>query len=335
MQRITKLDAQDLFPAVSPIVVTLATSAVFVGLAAGLRAGVDAVWPYAGPFSVNIPAVLLATLVGRIQSGMIVLVLSVLMTWYFVLPHHDSFVFENPGDGPRTAVNLLMGVLVVLITEVARRAVRIAIAEREERIRERDFLLREVDHRVKNNLTILASLLSAQQRKTDLPQVQEALEDARGRIFSLAQAYDFLNLRHTRDNDIEMKSFLESLIDAMHRASGFGDNVRVEVEADEWRLDRTHAGAVGLLVNEIITNAVKHAFAGRERGTIRVSLRAQGNEAIMTIEDDGVGFEADASGDGKGRSFLNALARTARADLSCTSTPNGTCYTATLSATEV
>lgn len=333
MRRITKLDAQDLLPSLPPLAVTGLTSASFIGLAVLLRMGVNALWPNAGPFSVNIPAVLLATLVGRMQAGMIVLFVTVILTWYYVLPLQGSFVFENPDDGPRTAVNMIMGLLVVLITEVARKAARALIAEREERIRERDLLLREVDHRVKNNLTILASLLAAQQRKTENSEVQQALEDARGRVFSLAKAYDFLNLRGDNKEDIEMRSFLENLVEAIHK-SGLNDGIRISVRADKWHLDRTHAGATGLLVNELITNAVKHAFAGRNGGSIDITLDAAGEEAVLKVKDDGVGFDTGAITEGKGTNFLQALARTARAELSCESGSGGTCYTARLTNVE-
>jgi two-component sensor histidine kinase len=202
--------------------------------------------------------------------------------------------------------------------------------EREERIRERDVLLREIDHRVKNNLSILASLLSAQKRKATNPEVQEALEDARGRVYSLAKAYDYLNLRSESDEDIEMRSFLQNLVEAVHGSAQIDKPIRMEVMADEWRLDRAHAGAAGLLVNELVTNSIKHAFKGRDGGTIRVKLTAHGDVAELKVEDDGIGFDTTSESAGKGTAFLQALARTARADLICMSGKNGTCYTARL-----
>ncbi len=329
MHRIARLDAIDHLPRIPAPVVAIGAGLIGIGLAWTSRLAVDTVAPSSGPFVVNIPAILIATLMGRWLAGLIALTGTILLSWYFILPYEHSFVLANPSDGPRIIVNAVVMLIVIGITELARRAVRVMVTEREEHIRKRELLLREVDHRVKNNLTILASMLSAQQRKTENPEVREALEDARGRIFSLAKAYDYLNLRASLDDHVEMHAFLANLIDAI-RSSGLTDGIRLETEADIWFLDREHAGAVGLLVNELVTNAVKHAFKGREKGTINVTLRAFGPSANLMVRDDGSGFDSAAESNGKGMTFLRALASTARADLHCDSGPHGTCYTARL-----
>lgn len=330
MQRLTKLDAIDMLPRVPPVLVSIATGLAFTGVAWGTRAFIDLFAPAAGPFVVNIPAILLATLVGHMTAGLVTLIAATMVTWYYVLLPSSTFVFADPADGPRMVVNIVVALIVILITDMARRAVRGMVREREERIRERDMLLREIDHRVKNNLSILASLLSVQKRKATNPEVQEALEEARGRVYSLAKAYDFLNLRGGGDEDIEMRSFLGNLVEAVHGSAQTDERIRMEVTADEWRLDREHAGAAGLLVNELITNSIKHAFKGRDGGTIRVTLTAHGDVAELKVQDDGVGFDTSSESAGKGTAFLQALARTARADLVCMSGKNGTCYTARL-----
>lgn len=329
MHRIAKLDAIDHLPQIPAPLVAVGAGTVGIGIAWTTRIAVDMMAASAGPFAVNIPAILIATLMGRWLAGVIALVGTMLLTWYYILPYDHSFVLANPSDGPRIIVNVAMMAIVIGITELARRSVRTMVQEREEHIRKRELLLREVDHRVKNNLTILASMLSAQQRKTENPEVQEALEDARGRIFSLAKAYDYLNLRATADDHVEMRTFLDNLIDAI-RSSGISEDITIETEADIWHLDREHAGAVGLLVNELVTNAVKHAFNGSGKGTINVTLRAHGNSANLMVRDDGSGFDTSAQTNGKGTTFLRALASTARAELHCESGPGGTCYTARL-----
>lgn len=329
MHRIARLDAIDHLPRIPAPLVAVGAGAFGIGLAWTTRMAVDMLAPHSGPFVVNIPAILIATLMGRWLAGFITLTGTILLSWYFVLPYERSFALANPSDGPRIVVNVVIMLIVIAITELARRAVRIMVAEREEHIRMRELLLREVDHRVKNNLTILASMLSAQQRKSEIPEVREALEDARGRIFSLAKAYDYLNLRATPDDHVEMSTFLDNLVDAI-RSSGISEDIRIETEADVWHLDREHAGAVGLLVNELVTNAVKHAFKDRDKGTINVTLRAHGASASLMVRDDGSGFDTLAETDGKGTAFLRALASTARAELHCDSGPGGTCYTARL-----
>ena len=302
-----------------------------VAFAIASRLLVDLLFPGAAPYAINVPAVLAATLIGRLRAGMITLVLTSIITWYAVVPIQFSFRFLAPSDAPRTLVNIATSLILVLLAEFGRRSFRDLLHEREARIDERDMLLREVDHRVKNNLAVLASLLRLQQRETHHDEVRIALEKAANRVHSLAAAYENLHYDGGDVAVVRLDEFLDRLCRSLAQALAIGDSVRIVVTADRCLLARDRASAVGLFVNEAVTNAVKHAFAARPGGTIRVSLKGDQGHATLTVVDDGVGLpDGDIRDGAKGHKYLEAFATIARARMTSDSDATGTCYTLTL-----
>ncbi len=330
MQRITQLDAIDLAPRFPDWLVQLAVGVVFTLVALAMRWLVDTVFYGAAPYAINVPAILIATLIGRLHAGLIVLVVTSAFTWYYVLPFQGSFAFADAGDGPRTIVNVLTGLLLVILAELARRNFRDLLHEREQRIAEREMLLREVDHRVKNNLAILTSLLRLQQHETESEDGKLALEKATGRVLSLAKAYE--NLHYGIDNIavVQFDHFIEHLCGAVSNAMALDGPIQIRIETVPCKLSRDRASAMGLLINEVITNAVQHAFEGRDSGEITITLSAEGDQAVLSIEDNGIGLPPEVRDGAQGRRFLDAFAATAKAELDCRTDSSGTCYTATL-----
>ncbi|NRD90016.1 hypothetical protein C8024_11940 [Sphingopyxis sp. BSNA05] len=230
MQRITQLDAIDLAPKLPEWSTQLLVGVVCALGALLMRLLVDLVYPGAAPYAISVPAILVATLVGRFRAGLFVLVLTSVFTWYYVVPFEGSFAFANISDGPRTIVNVLTGLLLIGLAELARRNFRDLLHEREERIVEREMLLREVDHRVKNNLAILTSLLRLQQHETENEDAKRALEKAAGRVLSLSKAYE--NLHYGIDNIavVQFDEFIEQLCaevgNALTLEGGFPSGLR-------------------------------------------------------------------------------------------------------------
>jgi PAS domain S-box-containing protein len=160
-----------------------------------------------------------------------------------------------------------------------------------EALREKDILLREIHHRVKNNLQIVHSLLDLQSGQISDPAARDMLRVSRSRLRSMALIHQTLYA----SNDfakIDFSQFLESLIPILVESYGIDSSrFTVRVDADPVRLPIDAAVPCGLVVNELITNAFKHAFANRDHGEIRVALtRLASNEAVLTVSDDGVGI---------------------------------------------
>lgn len=183
-------------------------------------------------------------------------------------------------------------------------------------------LLHEVDHRVKNNLTMIGSLLRLQARTIGNAEISDKLEAMLERIDALATVHR----RLYQADDIalfDIGAFTENLVADVIGAAGRGE-IETHVEADAILIPSSSAAALGLVVNEILTNALKHAYADRG-GTLKVSAKLQDAIARITIEDDGPGFDGEAPPDGGlGAVLIKRLSRQAAADVAWAASNAGT-----------
>lgn len=289
-----------------------------------LRMLTDIWLPGAGPFALTIPLVLIATLFGRWLAGIVCQTIVSLHAWYFVLPIQGSFDFSDPTDGPRVVVNLLAGYFVVALAEIFRRAVRQALADREA-------LLLELEHRVKNSLMSIASVLRLQVRNAKDPATQLALQSAIGRVESYARAYSFLYRRHDNAGEINMRTYLQELCRALEGAAAPGEIV-FKCAATDSSLHRDRAIVIGLLVNEVSTNSFKHAFEGKG-GEISVNFSESPAEYQLVVSDNGRGIgetpaggiETPAEG-GFGLQLIEVLTTQANGRLDIDSNGDGTAF---------
>jgi len=154
---------------------------------------------------------------------------------------------------------------------------------------EKELLLKEVHHRIKNNMNTMVSLLLLQSRTLkDLPAIA-ALQDARSRMQSMGMLYDRL-YRSENFREISMKDYLPPLIDEIVRQFPGRDRVTIETETADFLLTAEVLSPLGILVNELVTNAMKYAFTGRDEGVIRVSASLKDNQATLVFEDNGIGI---------------------------------------------
>jgi two-component sensor histidine kinase len=188
------------------------------------------------------------------------------------------------------------------------------IADREKALRaaigQRDLLMAEIHHRVKNNLQIIASLLSMQAARLEEPRASLELGIARDRVQALATLHRHLYLDQSY-RSIAMRPFLEELCrqlgDAMDLRSD--DRISVTIDADPIEISSDSAISLALLVTEAVSNALRHGFPNERRGTIAVSLKRQGDHALLRIADDGVGIAtAGARGSGLGMQLIRGFA---------------------------
>ncbi|MBO9546221.1 MAG: sensor histidine kinase [Caulobacter sp.] len=175
---------------------------------------------------------------------------------------------------------------------------------------EKDALMREIHHRVKNNLQIITSLLNMQQRALADPAAKAAMNDTRQRITALAQIYRAL-YQGPDLKRVDLRPFLEELT-AQLLANDMTTSplVRTEVHADPLVIDPDRLAPIALFAVEAITNAQKHAF-GPNGGKLEVGFHVRGEEAELSISDDGPGA-AESLGGGVGRTLMTAFARQLR-----------------------
>ena len=289
-----------------------------------LRGLVDIWLPHTAPYALAYPGLLLATLMGRLRGGLIGWALIFGYLWWVAINHGPDLRFVNPRDLPLTVINVVVGLMIVGMTESARAGATSLLTEREQRVAERDMLLSEFDHRLKNNLTILTSLIGMQAREADNPEVVEALAKASARIASLGKTYDHLRYQPGTIATVDLGQLVESLCASL-RGSIFSESpLTLASDPCPCPVERDRASALALLINELVTNAVKHAFIGRSEGKVDVSLKVEGGEALLCVADDGLGIPAESPAGRQGMRLLNALAKMAQADLFVSSGASGT-----------
>lgn len=163
-------------------------------------------------------------------------------------------------------------------------------AELEARLREREVLLREVHHRVKNNLQLISSLISL--RLASVEGAADLAEEGRIRIRSMALVHEKLYESQSLA-DVDLSTYAQDLVRMVEAAIGQPGRVQVRVEAQPVSLGVDQAIPCGLLINELLTNALKHAFPDGRRGRVEVSVSRKGDKSVMVeVRDDGVGLPA-------------------------------------------
>lgn len=163
----------------------------------------------------------------------------------------------------------------------------------EERIQsllqEKELVLREVHHRIKNNMNTIKALLVLQSNLVNDPSAVNALIDAANRVQSLMVLYDKL-YRTDIFTVLSVRDYLSSLVDEI--AHTFPGSVKIEIikQVDDFILDARSLFPIGIIVNELITNAMKYAFSSMDKGQIGISLKLKDNNAELIVEDNGAGM---------------------------------------------
>ena len=156
-------------------------------------------------------------------------------------------------------------------------------------VAEKELILREVHHRIKNNMSTLQSLFTLQAGTLKNPAAVSAIDDAKARVRSMMIIYDKL-YRSASFESISLRDYLLSLVDDIVANFANSPSVRVDKKVDDVVLDVNKAQALGIIINELLTNIMKYAFADGRAGRISVSATTEGDAVRLIIEDDGVGL---------------------------------------------
>lgn len=221
---------------------------------------------------------------------------------------------------------LLLGALrqdeLIEAADSANVQLQIGISESRQRENDAKMLMNEVAHRVKNNLAVVAALIGNEIRRTPAPWVQgyRAMQD---RILAIAKLYDVMS-QSSRDRAVAVEVYLTEIAKTLSASLlESTSGIQIAVEAEALKIDSDRAVPFGLLVNELSTNAIKHAFPGGI-GLVTLAARRIGNEIELTVTDDGIGMVAQdhESTPGKhGSDYVAIFVRQLRGVLVRSSTP--------------
>jgi len=180
------------------------------------------------------------------------------------------------------------------------------ITEHKELERHKTEMFNELNHRVKNNLAAVSAMLSIQARAAEEPQVREQLEKAVARIQTIGEVHASL-YRASSTGEVDFSTYLEKLCSRLASSLLDGERVHIEVAADPVAAPLEEAVALGLIVNELVTNAAKHAYPAPAHGGIRVSLHNANNELTLAVSDDGRGLTQGDRPNGIGMRLVRSL----------------------------
>jgi two-component system, sensor histidine kinase PdtaS len=311
-------------------------AAALVGVAFAVRYAFNdaAVSPYLG----FLPAVILSAVIFSRGSSVVATALSALLALFFFVEPVHSLRIDRPIDLVNLGLFLAVGIFIAGVVEALRRAfieaedTNRSLAEARARAEagehEREMLLAEFRHRVSNDLQRLSSMILLQAKAA--PQAAAELRAAATRIQVIAGVHSRL-ARRDGHVLVDMREFLHDLIADLRASLTNLYPVGLFVDAEAHPLSVSRAGSIGLIANELVTNALKHAFPeGAREGAVTVGFRRDGVDFVLTVADDGVGMAHPPSrpGAGMGSRLVRALAAQLGGHLATESQPGGgTCHT--------
>jgi len=182
---------------------------------------------------------------------------------------------------------------------------------------DKDLILREVHHRIKNNFGVIRSLLRLQAQTMPEGPATEGFKATESRVQSMALLYEKLYCS-AGFVDAPVADYLPVLVCDIVASFPRGDRIEVVMDVDDFRLEAALLQPLGILINEVVTNSMKHAFVDRERGSITVRVKRTGDRVSVSIGDDGAGLPADmepGASSGFGLTLVSMLAQQLRAAL--------------------
>ena len=265
--------------------------AVIAFLAAfGVRYGLDAWLPAGLPFLTFFPAVILTSFFAGVWPALLVTALSSLAAWYFFLPPAGSFNIDFSQAFAVTFFTLIAGLMIALMHSLNVAIDRLR-AEREKAntlAQQRETMFAELQHRISNNLQLVAALLNLDIARVTDQSAKKALTEATTRLAMIGKLHR--QLYDPEGADIDFGVFLKTLCADIIKAWGT-PNVDCHVKSIEMTVPAAQSIPIALIATELMTNALEHGLNGRSSGTINVDVRRDGaNTIVLEVADDGNGL---------------------------------------------
>lgn len=269
----------------------------------------------------------IAAVLGGWRSGAVAIAAGQLLTWYVVVEPRWTFGFLDQQRLGAFLVATATQMLVVLAIGLYQREIEQAAAEREQRMDLLTEALREIDHRTRNNYQTVLALIQLQAQRTSDPEVQKALKQVADRIEAISLTAKQLALRSGDIGTVRLHDHLHELCAHVERGLS-SDKVQVEPDLGEGNVSASNATYISIIVNELITNALKHAFAEGAEGKIIVRTRHSDSALEVTVADNGAGIDLKAPrrGSGLGTRLVERFVRQLGASHEVQSSSSGTTH---------
>ena len=217
--------------------------------------------------------------------------------------------------GTTIALAIIAGMLLLIFMLYKKHKNQKEIAEKS--LNDKNVLLREIHHRVKNNLQVISSLLALQSKYIDDDSALSALQQGQDRVQSMALIHEDL-YRSENITGVDAELYFEQLIDnLMDSYNIHEDNIAIQINVDPLSLEVDTMIPLGLILNELVSNSLKHAFKDSEKGMINVSLIEQKDKLILEVKDNGSKIKSIDEIDGKsfGYELIKAFSRKLKAEM--------------------
>lgn len=226
-----------------------------------------------------------------------------------------AIISRKPMENPRLAELVLNLVSARAAGELERREASAALRKLVE---QKETLLKELQHRVKNNLNVVSSLLELETGRLPDQSARDIFIQTRNRIASISSIYERLYLSEDLET-VDLGSYIESLAASIFAAYEIDQGrIKLDVSGDQIHTNTKKTVPLGLILNELISNSLKYAFPGNRKGRLKIRLAARDGSVALTVEDDGVGYPKSldpSTSDSMGLSLVRLLADELRAQL--------------------
>ncbi|MEO7504262.1 MAG: histidine kinase dimerization/phosphoacceptor domain -containing protein [Sphingomicrobium sp.] len=281
----------------------LAAGLAFFALASILRWVLGGLSEGFGPMTF-LPAILLAGLLGGIRVGLSVAAACILVAWVMFFPPYGTFELGTPN-----IITMVIFVFTAALELYVIRTLNLAINDLSEARERSNVLFRELQHRVANNLQFVAAVLARRKKMLNHDIVAlQALEAAQERLETMSRVHR--RLHDPTSIDQPLQSYLEALCLDLIKASDT-PNLRLTVTCPSLALGLNGLMSISLIVAELVTNSLKHAFHNRTNGSISICVTGEAGVYALTVADDGPGLPHNheaKSKDSLGQSILQSLA---------------------------
>lgn len=312
---------------VPPILVEVGIGILAALAMIGVRVAMIPVAADRAPYAFNFLAVVIAAVLAGWRSGLVALLVGQSLTWFFIVQYSPpAITTETQRLGGLAISSLAVGLILVVIS-LYQREIEKGVSEREKRMDLLGRALEEIDHRTRNNYQTVLALVQLQAQRSKDAGVQEALQQVADRIKAVTRATEHLGHRSEDIGTVRLREHLCELCEQVERGLS-RDGVKVRCDVEDLSASTEKAIYLSIIVNELVTNALKHAFEDSSEGLIRVASEQHAKGVTIIVEDNGRGLQKSPGKDkgGLGTKLVDRFARELGCEHEVVSSANGTTH---------